>query len=74
MSKPRILFWIYRFSPYKHTFVMKLINVAAKNIELMLYIGRHICGRPTTIVIFYFQFSVVNVFIIPKFESVRTIS
>jgi len=53
---------------------MKLINVAAKNIELMLYIGRHICGRPTTIVIFYFQFSVVNVFIIPKFESVRTIS
>jgi len=40
----------------------------------MLDIGRHIYGRTVSIVIFYFQFSVVNIFIIPKLENVRTIS
>jgi len=40
----------------------------------MLDIERHIYGRPITIVIFYFQFSVVKIFIIPKLESVRIIS
>jgi len=40
MGKPRIMLWMDSLFPYKHTFVIKIVNVAVKNILLMLDVGR----------------------------------